>query len=88
MKFDQLGLIDLSDFEEFFGIDNAEPLLDSMFIEDIPFKKPLFDLEELQSIEPLFLNYTEKELKELEEYSTLFDFAKDEFSSKIDTSIF
>jgi hypothetical protein len=88
MKFDQLGLIDLSDFEEFFGIDNAEPLLDSMFIEDIPFKKPLFDLEELQSKEPLFLKYTEKELKELNEHSKLLEFTNDDFSNMFDTSIF
>jgi hypothetical protein len=77
-KFDQYGTIDLTDIEEFFGIENADPLYDSISIEDVSLEKPLFDLDELQVIEPLFLNYNGKELEELEKHMRCFDFLKDE----------
>ena len=64
-KFEQYGSIDLVELNEFYGEDFDE-LFDKISLEEIELEKPLFALEQIQTLEPDFLNYTAEDLKDIE----------------------
>jgi hypothetical protein len=64
-KFNQYGTIDLGELNEFYG-ENFDELYDLIPLEEIELEKPLFDLKQVQILDPEFLNYTPEDLKDKE----------------------
>jgi hypothetical protein len=60
-KFEQYGTIDLVELNEFYG-ENFDELFNKISLEEIELEKPLFLLEQIQMLDPEFLNYSEEDL--------------------------
>ena len=64
-KFRQFGMIDLGDLNDFYGED-LDTVFDSIPLDEIELEKPLFDLKQIQVLDPVFLNYTADDIKDME----------------------